>query len=204
MDVPPEEMTPHYTTGVGRVQQTAIVSRLSGAAGTVKIPLSIGGEEMRPDFLQFGYGPRSWAIAGVFVCLAGLVALFFGGVILWPLAEHEAPLSVGGTILGVGCVLFGMLFTVDGLLLVTHRKRLKITISDEAVHIGRLWRTDDIIAFRDIRRVRSGSDCVLLEVRNRKLLYRILDSYFNSMRERTSFIEELSERICNDKTTAHA
>jgi hypothetical protein len=157
---------------------------------------------MRSDPLQFGAGPRSWMISGILVCLAGLVPLFLGMGFLWTLAEHGSLQSHGGTILGVGCVLFGMLFVVDGLLIVVQRKRLKIALSGQAVHVGRLCRSDDVIAFTDIRRVRRGLDGVLLEVVNRRLPYPI-DS-FKSLEEQASFIEELSRRISSAKNTPHA
>jgi len=156
---------------------------------------------MQPGLLQFGPGPRSWMMLGIWVCMAGLVALLFGVGWLWTLAEHEALLSHWeATVFGAVCLVFGVLFTVDGLLLILQRKRLKIVISDQAVHIGRLCRTDDIIAFTDIRRVRRGLDCVVLEVENRRFPYPL--DHFKSMEEQVSFVEELSKRITG--TTAHA
>jgi hypothetical protein len=107
----------------------------------------------------------------------------------------------GKWVLGAVLLLVGMLGVTAGLLIVIERNRLNIVMTDQAVHVGRLLRTD-AIPYRDIRRVESGIDCVLLEVSGKQFHYPILDTYFHSAQERISFMEELSKRV-RDSKPAH-
>jgi hypothetical protein len=152
---------------------------------------------IRPNCSEYGPAPCYWVGCGLCVYLIGSIFSVLGIGFIGIIDKQEPSEEIAvKAIMGAIALFFGILGLVAGLQMIIKRKRLKIVLSEQALHVTDVFRENDV-PYSDIRKVETRGEKVVLEIAGRSFYYPISDSSFSSELEKKAFVEELFKRIGN-------